>query len=274
MNFANNPNELNLLFIGDIVARPGREAVLPILPSLKAELNLDIVIANAENLSGGKGINQKSIDQMVAAGVDVFTGGNHIFSNIKGNALLDDDAYKIIRPANYPPEFAGVGYRVVTIKNQPIVVMNFEGNALMRSSGGNPFVSFDEVYERISKDSYEKNPYVIVDFHAEATSEKRAFGFYVDGKVTAVFGSHTHVPTADLGILPHGTFYVTDAGMVGSHDSVLGVKKEIIVNRFVKGEKTSFSWEYVGEKIFNAVFVKISANGSISEFSRCDRVIA
>lgn len=269
MSSITHQNNLKVLFIGDIVARPGREAVAEILPRIRCERELDLVIANVENLSGGRGINEKSIMQMVSSGVDVFTGGNHIFFNKSADALFHDSRFRIVRPANYATEFPGIGCIEMQVKDKKIVVMNFEGQVFMKSPGCNPFICFDEMYKTISHDSF-----VVVDFHAEATSEKQAFGFYVDGKVNAVIGSHTHVPTADAHILPNGTLYVTDVGMVGVRDSVLGVKKDLIINRFITGEKLAFEWEYSGEKIFNAVYVHIGSDGSIVDFSRCDEVIA
>ncbi len=261
--------ELTFLFIGDIVARPGRQIVKELLPSLKEELRIDVVIANAENLAGGKGITNSTIYEMISAGVDVFTGGNHIFFQDESEELLNDNTLNIIRPANYP-EAAGRGFLVYEHKDKKILVINIEGQASMNNSIDNPFFTVDEIVKEHSREA----DLIVVDFHAELTSEKRAMGYFVDGAVTACIGTHTHVPTADAQILPKGTFYITDAGMSGNADSVLGVKKDIIIDRFMSPTPKRFVWEYDGQKTLNAILFKTDKFGKVVEFRRIDQLIA
>jgi metallophosphoesterase (TIGR00282 family) len=198
------------------------------LPKFKKEHSIDFVIANVENAAGGFGITDKSISELNSAGVDFFTSGNHIWDNKAGVAVLDkrDD---IIRPANYPADAPGAGYRIVTVADTPIAIVNVQGRVFMPAIDC-PFRSVDRILEEIR----DKCRIVIIDIHAEATSEKIAMGWHLDGKATLVIGTHTHVPTKDCRILPRGTGYVTDVGMSGSYDSVLGMDKDIVLQRFLQ----------------------------------------
>jgi len=260
MNFTTHHNELTVLFIGDIVARPGRRSVETILPQLIIDNNIDLVIANAENISGGRGVNEKSLLEMNNAGVNYFTSGDHVFRTNGYEKLLIDQTYGLLRPANYNGEMPGSGVITFTTHNGVLVTLiNLQGEVFMREPVLNPFIKFDELYKDVPEGSI-----VLVDLHAEATSEKKAFGNYVDGRAHGVFGTHTHVPTSDLQVLPNGTFYVTDAGMVGSQNSVLGVKTDIIVDRFVEGRTDPFVWEYEGPKVFNSIKVGFDKKGMIT----------
>lgn len=263
-------NSIRFLFVGDIVARPGRRAVEVILPKLKKQKKIDVVIANAENLAGGKGATQETLMEMVNSGVDYFTSGHHIFHQKDWEEVLADKSLGIVRPVNYYPKLAGFGFLEFKVKKQPVILINLEGSEMMPKPVENPFVVIDRFLDEHEKN---KDKIVLIDFHAEVTSEKKAFGYYVDGRVNAVVGTHTHVPTADLQILPKGTFYVTDLGMVGAKNSVLGVKSEIIIRRFIEPVSEAFEWEYQGEKVFNSVWVEIDSKGQIVDFAREDRVI-
>ncbi len=267
---ATKDKELTFLFIGDIVARPGRQVVKELLPKLKEDLSIDVVIANVENLAGGKGITNSTIYEMMSAGVDLFTGGNHIFFQEESQELLNDESLNIIRPANYSEDTPGRGFLFYEHNGVKILLINIEGQAAMNNSVDNPFTKVDDIQLEYAKEA----DITIVDFHAELTSEKRAMGYFLDGVVTACIGTHTHVPTADAQILPRGTFYVTDAGMTGNIDSVLGVKKEIIIDRFTSPIPKRFIWEYDGEKALNSILFKTDQSGKVVEFRRIDQLIA
>ncbi|MCA9391616.1 YmdB family metallophosphoesterase [candidate division WWE3 bacterium] len=262
-------SNLKILLIGDVVARPGRRAVQTVLPQIKEEEGVDLVIANAENLAGGKGINEKGLYEMIDAGVDFFTSGNHVFYRGGWEDLLENESLGVVRPANYAADVPGVGYIRTEVKGVPVVIMNLEGQYSMDAPVNNPFLSFDKLFAEVVKEG----DIVILDFHAEATSEKRAMGFYVDGRANIIYGTHTHVPTADAQVLKGGTFYISDVGMCGNNESVLGVKKDIIINRFINPKPRIFEWEYEGEKIFNSVLVEISSQKTVVGFARADKVI-
>lgn len=219
---------MRLLFVGDVVGRPGRRAVSALLPGMRRELKPDLVVANGENAAGGFGLTLPSADEIFEAGVDVITLGNHTWDN-KGIYELLAERVNVIRPANYPPGAPGAGY---TIWGGPggtrVAVVNLAGRVFL-DHVDDPFRAFDDMYGEISGQAAA----IIVDFHAEASSEKVAFGWYADGRATAVLGTHTHVATADERVLPQGTAYITDVGMSGPRDSVLGVDRDIIIRRFL-----------------------------------------
>ena len=226
---------MRILFIGDIVGNPGRNATIEFLKTRRS--SYDFIVANGENAAGGKGITFEITDQLLAAGVSVITSGNHIWDN---KSVFDfiDTTPQLIRPANYPVEVPGRGWTFVTFplakqdgaeSTSPVLgVINLAGQIFMNSYT-NPFHVLDAILAEVKA----KTPYVILDFHAEATSEKIAMGWYADGRVGAVIGTHTHVQTADARILPGGTAYITDVGMTGPHDSIIGTKKEPILERFL-----------------------------------------
>jgi len=220
---------LNILFIGDIMGKPGRYAVNKLLPRLKEELNIEFVIANGENAAGGKGLTPSVVSELYNYGVDVITGGNHIWANREILNIIDSEP-ALLRPANFPSDM-GIPGRGVSIFNRgdfSIAVVNLIGRVFMKPYDC-PFRTATKIIDELQ----EKTSLIIVDFHAEATSEKVAMGWFLDGKVTAVIGTHTHIQTADERILPGGTAYITDCGMTGPYDSVIGVKKDIIINGFL-----------------------------------------
>src|SRR2546423_3711106 len=221
---------MNILFIGDISASGGCGIVAEHLSSLIAEYKIDLSIANAENSAGGFGITPLIAEELLALGLDVLTGGNHSFDKREIHDYLDRQP-RLLRPANYPDGLPGHGLFTATAPNGvPYAVMNLQGRAHMTSIDC-PFRRADELLA--SLDSSVKIR--IVDFHAELTSEKVAMGWYLDGRATAMIGTHTHVPTADDRVLPGGLAYQTDVGMTGPYDSVIGVDKDIIVRRFLSG---------------------------------------
>jgi len=220
---------VNILFIGDIVAEPGLDLTSTLLPSLIQKHKANFVIVNGENAHEGMGINESIIKQLYSLGVHVITGGNHSFAKWKIYPYMKTDP-KLLRPLNYPKGAHGYGYGIYEIpgKNLKIGVVNLQGRTYMQPLD-DPFRTADWVIEKIQ----EETNLIFVDFHAEATAEKMAFGWYVDGRVSCVAGTHTHIPTNDARILPKGTGYITDVGMTGSYNSVIGMDKDTAIKRFL-----------------------------------------
>ncbi len=225
---------MRILFVGDIFGRPGRTIVRERLSELVKAHAIDLLIANGENAAAGFGITPQITEELLDLGIDVLTSGNHIwdkreimeyFNQADGNAY--SPARRLLRPANYPGNTPGWGlYEGKTRAGIPYAVLNLQGRVFMASID-DPFRVADELLKQV------RAKVIVVDIHAEATSEKIAMGWYLDGRVTAVLGTHTHVPTADERILPNGTAYQTDVGMTGPYDSVIGVEKQLILNRFL-----------------------------------------
>ncbi len=219
---------LNILFVGDIFGKAGRRASSKLVSELCSEFKVDFCIANGENSAGGKGITRNIADKIHSYGVNVITSGNHIWAR---KEILDylNETYKILRPANYPPGTPGFGYSIFGVKEGlKVGVINLQGRTYIRSIDC-PFRVGLSIVEELS----EKTKVIIVDFHAEATSEKIAMGWYLDGKVSAVIGTHTHIQTSDERVLPAGTAYITDTGMTGPYDSVIGVDKDRAIEGFL-----------------------------------------
>ncbi len=226
---------MKILFIGDIVGSPGREAIKALLPELQKEHQLDFVVANAENAAGGSGITPGIARELFEAGVNVLTSGDHIWKKREIFEIIDKEE-RILRPLNFPSGVAGRGACLFKAKNgSNIGVVNVNGRVFMEALEC-PFKTTREAIEILSKDT----KIIIVDIHAEATSEKMALGWYLDGKVSAVLGTHTHVQTADERILPGGSAYITDVGMTGPLDSVIGRRVEDVLERFITGVPVRF----------------------------------
>ncbi len=225
---------MRILILGDVLSKTGRNALRSHLPSLRDRLGVDFCTANVENSAGMFGITRKVADEIVSCGVDLMTSGNHIWDKNEGISLLDerDD---IIRPANYPPGVPGRGWRLVETPEAQICVINLQGRTFMQAIDC-PFRAADRILEELPSNVSVR----VIDFHAEATSEKLALAYYLDGRVTAVAGSHTHIPTADERILPGGTAYQTDVGMTGPFDSIIGVRPEQVIERFLRGTGARF----------------------------------
>ncbi len=228
---------MKILFLGDVFGKPGRLAVQRLVPRLIAREGLDLVIVNAENASGGIGITPEAAQDLLRAEINLLTSGNHIFAKREIGAYLDSPGCRLLRPANYPPGTPGRGRAVVsTPDGRKLGVLNVEGRVFMRALD-DPFrVALAEV-EALRAEGAKA---ILVDMHCEATSEKIAMGWFLDGKVSAVLGTHTHVQTSDERVLPGGTAYITDAGMCGPWDSVIGVKKELAVQRFLTARPVPF----------------------------------
>jgi metallophosphoesterase (TIGR00282 family) len=217
---------MKVLFVGDVVGAPGRRILRARLPGLKRDSATDLTIVNGENAAGGAGLTAATADEIFGAGADVVTTGNHVWDKREIVSLIERDP-RILRPANYPEGSPGAGVIVVTAAGAKVAVVNIMGRVFMPLVD-DPFRAAD----RILADLAGKAQLVIVDFHAEATSEKMAFAWHLDGRVAAVLGTHTHVATADARVLPKGTAFITDVGMTGPFDSVIGVKKEQAIERF------------------------------------------
>lgn len=218
---------LRILFIGDIVGKPGREAIKRFLKPLQSEHQIDVTIANGENAAAGKGLTREIAEELYANGIQFMTMGNHVWDQRDIMNFIDREP-RLVRPANYPAGAPGQGYGYIRTMGKKIGILNLSGRVFLPPLD-DPFSGAIRWINQIKQET----PIVIVDFHAEATSEKVALGWFLDGKVSAVVGTHTHIQTADARLLHQGTAYITDVGMTGPRDSVLGVKKEIIINRFL-----------------------------------------
>ncbi len=226
---------MRTLFLGDIVGRPGRRAVQARLKTIRSDLDIDLVLANGENASGGFGLSRKTARELLDSGVDVLTSGNHIWK-FKDIPKAFDETERLLRPANYPEGAPGEGHCIYTLPGlPPFAVINLQGRTYMQAIDC-PFASAERILENMDPEV----KIVIVDFHAEATSEKTAMGWFLDGRVSAVLGTHTHIQTNDAKILPHGTAYLTDLGMSGPIHSCLGMNPEPIIERFITGRHVPF----------------------------------
>lgn len=258
---------MHILLIGDIVGKPGRRAVAEVLPKLRHERALDLVVANGENLSHGRGMSLGHYEAMRAVGVDWFSSGNHIWARADIFPYLDDPQVQILRPANYPGAVPGRGLASFTVGTTEIHLINLMGRVFMAEGTDNPFRLFDELTKKLKG-------VILVDFHAEATSEKWAFGHYLTDRASAVVGTHTHVPTADERILGSGTAFISDIGMCGAVDSNIGAEKGPIINHFVTGLPWKYEVAENGPIWFNAVLVTIDhKTGRATGIERIHRVI-
>ena len=274
-------SRVKLLFIGDIVGQPGRNAVKTLLPKLRDQHALDFVIANGENSAGGSGITPKTAGEIFDAGVDVITSGDHLWDQKEVMELLANEK-RFLRPLNYPVGTPGHGSGVFCCSVRPvaesssrrldasqIAVLNFQGRTFMQPPLDNPFSLAAEEVRRLR----ERTKIIFVDFHAEATSEKIAFGRYLDGQVSAVVGTHTHVQTADEQILPRGTAYLTDAGFTGPHDGCLGREIEPVINKFLTGMPQRFEVAKNRVLLHGAVIEIDDASGKAIKIQRMSESI-
>lgn len=241
---------IKILFIADIFGKPGRDAVRHFLPLVKNDRKVDLVIANGENLASGSGLTFEKYKEMMDIGVDYMTTGNHVWNKKEITDYLKENKIKVLRPENYPFGAPGKGVVSVKVGDEEVVIANLLGRVFIPDLVEDPFVIAKNII-----DNYQDR-IIVIDFHAEATSEKAALGHFLDGQVSAVLGTHTHVQTADEKILPNGTAFISDVGMCGPIDSVIGVKKQIIVKQFLTGLPQSFKVAS-GDSIFNACLVEI-----------------
>jgi metallophosphoesterase (TIGR00282 family) len=256
---------VRILFIGDIVGRPGRQIVKRVLREMIESTEIDLVVANGENAAGGFGISMEVTRELLAAGIDLITLGNHTWDNREITSVLEAEE-RVIRPANYPEGTPGTGFTIVeSVQGVAVGVINLMGQIFMDPLAC-PFRTADHCINQIKR----QTKIILVDIHAEATSEKQALGWYLDGRVTAVLGTHTHITTADERILPQGTAYITDVGMTGPVDSVLGVKPELIIRKFLTKRPVRFEIAN-GPTELNAVLIEADEYGSARRIERIKR---
>lgn len=242
---------MKILMVGDIFGRAGRRTFAELTPKIKAEKNIDVVIANGENAAHGKGLTVSTFNELLSGGADVITTGNHVWGNNDILEIIDREPF-LLRPANFPEGTPGNGYCIFPYRAKNICVINVMGRTFMQPLDC-PFATAEKIVAQMKNQC----DIILVDFHAEATSEKISLGYFLDGKVTAVVGTHTHVQTADERILPQGTAYITDLGMVGILDSVIGLEISSVVDKFVTCRVGKFLVPEKGACIYFGVIVEI-----------------
>jgi len=256
--------QFRALLVGDVVGKPGRRALAVTLPDLLRERSIDVVIANGENVAGGSGITPPLFEEFRRLGVDVVTMGDHVFRRREVLPILKDSD-RLLRPANLPPEAAGRGWTVLESQSGfPFAVVNLLGRTFMKPMGDCPFHAAD----RALADIGDRAKLIFLDFHAEATSERIGMGWHLDGRATAVYGTHTHVQTADERVLPGGTAYISDLGMTGPHDGILGRKKEKVLSVMVTGMPTHFDVATADARLSGAIVTADTQTGRASAIER------
>lgn len=259
-----------IIFFGDVVGKAGRLALKKYIPQIKKQYDPDLIIANGENIAHGMGITKKTLNEGLSYGVDFFTSGNHIFDRKEALEILREKDAKIIRPANYPPKNPGQGFKVLKVRTSDVMIVNLMGRVFIKEDFDCPF----RILDAILKEKENNVKTILVDFHAEATSETIAFTHYFDGRVSAVLGTHTHVPTQDFEITKKGTAKVCDIGMVGAKDSVLGFEKEAIIERFLTQTNLPFEVAEGDEVQVNAAYLEIDQSGKIKKFEKIYETIS
>ncbi len=260
---------MNILIIGDIIGKPGRHAVHQCMTRVKNDHAIDFVVANGENLANGSGIQPDSFKGILDAGVDVVTSGNHIFGKKEVREILGNDV-RLLRPHNYPAGNPGSGLGLYDVKGTPVAVLNLMGRTFINISLDCPFKAADKALSEVQG----KAKIIIVDMHCEATSEKRAMGWYLNGRVSSVTGSHTHIMTADEEILPGGTAYLTDIGMSGSPNSIIGMKQPQVLSRFLTGAPARFEVSEELPYLFQAVVVSVDKEtGKATKIERIRQIV-
>ncbi|MBQ6298209.1 MAG: TIGR00282 family metallophosphoesterase [Selenomonadaceae bacterium] len=254
---------MRILMVGDVVGRTGRYFFMEQTPELKLTKNIDMVIVNGENAAHGKGLTPSIFNELIRGGADVVTTGNHIWDNPKVMEIIDTEPF-LLRPANYPEDTPGKGFCIYPVGKKKVGVINLSGRTFMPPMDC-PFRLGEKILKFIKKDC----DIILVDFHAEATSEKLALAHYFDGQITAVVGTHTHVQTADAKILPNGTAYISDLGMVGAENSILGIEIEPVIKKFMTGRPSKFEVAE-GAAIYCAVMIDI--NNKTNKPTRIERI--
>ena len=258
-------NFLRILMVGDVVGRSGRYFFMERTPELKQQLKLDMVVVNGENAAHGKGLTPGIFDELIRGGADVVTTGNHIWDNSTVLQIIDTEPF-LLRPANYPEDTPGKGFCIYPVGKKSVGVINMAGRIFMQPPMDDPFRLAEKIIRNLKKNC----DVILVDFHAEATSEKLAFAHYFDGQVTAIVGTHTHVQTADDKILPKGTAYITDLGMVGAENSILGMEIEPVIKRFITGRPSKFEVAE-GAAVYCALLIEI--DNKTNRASRVKRIL-
>ena len=255
---------MKILMVGDIVGRTGRNFFTEQTLEFKHTKNIDMVIANGENAAHGKGLTPAIFDEIIRGGADVVTSGNHIWDNATVLQIIDTEPF-LIRPANYPEDTPGKGFCIYPVGKKNIGVINMSGRIFMQPPMDDPFRLGEKIVRFLKKNC----DVILVDFHAEATSEKLAFAYYFDGQVTAVVGTHTHIQTADEKILPKGTAYITDLGMVGAENSILGMSIEPVIKKFMSGRPSKFE---VAEGVAIYCAALITTNDKTNKATKIERI--
>ncbi|MBF7017246.1 TIGR00282 family metallophosphoesterase [Staphylococcus durrellii] len=253
---------MRILFIGDLVGKIGRDAISTYITKLKQHYRPTVTIVNAENAAHGKGLTEKIYKQLLREGVDFMTMGNHTYGQRQIYDFIDD-AKRMVRPANFPDEAPGIGMRFIRINDIKLAVINLQGRAFMQDID-DPFKKADALIEEARKET----DYIFVDFHAETTSEKNAMGWYLDGRVSAMVGTHTHIQTADERILPQGTGYITDVGMTGYYDGILGINRDEVINRFITSLPQRHVLPEEGRSVLSGVIIDLDKNGQTKHIER------
>ncbi|HOD93175.1 MAG TPA: TIGR00282 family metallophosphoesterase [Clostridia bacterium] len=257
---------MKILFIGDIYGKTGRVILKNSITKLKDEYSPDYIIANGENVDRGKGITPTLLQELLIIGVDVVTSGNHIYAKKEILPAMEEDI-KLLRPLNYPKACPGKGYIILNKNNTSLCIINVTGRVYMEPCD-DPFLSVESIIDEVKKEA--KN--ILIDFHGEATSEKAAFAWYFDGRVSAVIGTHTHVQTADDRILPFGTAFITDAGMTGPYEGIIGASREAVIDKFLTGMPSYFTCQE-GKGQLNAVFLELcEQTGKAIHIERINKV--
>jgi hypothetical protein len=254
---------VRILFFGDIVGRSGRKAIVENLSSLKTQHKIDFVIANCDNASGGFGINRNTYQELIDCGIDVLTGGDHIWDQREITSFIND-VKRILRPLNFPKSAPGIGARIfLDSLNRKVLVIHLLGQVFMKYNLSCPFEAVENILQenRLKKDV----DAVFVDFHAEATSEKMAMGKFLDGKVSAVIGTHTHIPTSDIHIMNNGTAYQTDCGMCGDYNSIIGMEKTVPLQHFIHKRKFDKMEPAKGEATICATVIEIDEKSGLAK---------
>lgn len=258
---------MKILYLGEIVSKPGRRAVEQYLPKLITKHNPDFVFANGENLTHNRGMNEKHMEAMLEAGIDYFTTGNHIWDNKSFFSKLENSKTPVLVPANLFDELPGKKYARITKNKNSIFLFNLSGRTFMDEKAQSPFLVADKILK-----NRKTNDFVILDFHAETTSEKMALSYYLQKKVNLFIGSHTHIPTADEEIRDNQMAYITDIGMIGPKESVLGIKKEIIIKKFLTDDPIMHDIAG-GDSVFNAILVNVDKNNKPNKIERIQTII-
>ncbi len=262
---------MNILFFGDLVGKPARMAIKKILPVYKEKYKIDLVIANGDNLAHGKGVTGNTVKEVIQYGVDVITCGDHVWDNKKQAVeIIKSEKYNFLCPANLPMlDSLEKGYKIVEVGEKKVLIINLIGRVFFQKYPDCPFRAVDKILED-NKNNFDT---AIVDFHCEATSEKRALGFYLNSKVSVVLGTHTHIQTADEEILNDKTAYISDVGMVGPADSILGCKKDVVIDQMLTQVPFKYDLSDDNNILINAVVIKIDNEGKAKKIERINEKI-
>lgn len=262
---------MKFLIFGDVVGTLGRQAIAKALPSLREEYSPDAVIVNIENMAHGKGISPDTMKEAMKWGAFAFTTGDHAWDNTLGIDILSDPNIPIVRPANYPGKVPGKGYRVLQLGAYEVAIINLQGQVFFKNQPNNPFYTLDEILEQ---PEVKRCAIKLLDFHAETTSEKRGMGWHADGRITALWGTHTHVPTADAQILPKGTGYITDVGMNGAFNSSLGMDKKAPLKQFLTQLRSKMEPPETGAMEVGALFLEADpTTGKATAIAQIRRIL-